>query len=635
MALVDVTDIDLDQLLEVHVSSPSKKEQSLSDVPSAITVIRGEALVRMGVTTLAEALRCVPGVQVARVSAHSWAISVRGFNDTFSNKLLVLIDGRSVYSPIHSGVFWDVQDVMVEDIDRIEVIRGPGGALWGANAINGVINVITKRASETRGGLVTAGAGSEERAFGDVRYGLGAGTNGSARVYARYANHDDSLRGDDPERRARDGWFLGRAGFRADWTPGGARDRIGVSGDYYKGQEKEDLVSASLDSPTGTVAVRDRARVHGGNVLFRWDREIDPVSSLSLHAYYDHTYRDSVLFQDVIRTADLDFQHRFRPFSGHDVIWGLGYRSTWSELDGNFVFSVDPPRRRNDLYSVFIQDEIALAGDRLHLTVGSKFEHNDFSGFEAQPSLRLFWKPADGHSAWISASRAVRTPSILDVDGSLTPLVIPGPLPLIVTIFGKDDFRTESLIAYEAGYRVRAAQALSFDLAVFRNHYDHLRSGVVGAAFVATDPPPTRIVIPIFLRNELRGATAGAELTSNLRAASWWLIQGSYALLRMSMTEADIAGRNPHHTIWIRSAMDLPSGFTLDLTGRYVSALPTLGVEDYAEADARLAWRSPARRFEAAIVGQNLVHRSHPEFETPDKRTELQRGVYASVTWRY
>ena len=259
-APVDVTDIDLDDLLEVQVSSPSKKDQPFADVPSAITVLRGEDLVRMGVTTLAEALRAVPGVQVARVSAHSWAISARGFNDTFSNKLLVLIDGRSVYSPIHSGVFWDVQDVMIEDIDRIEVIRGPGGSLWGANAINGVINVITKRASETRGAYVSAGVGSEERRFGDLRYGFGTGGTGDARVYARYAHHDDALRGDDPDRRARDGWFLGSAGFRGDWSPEGSRDRISIDASVYDGQEKEEVVAASLRSPTGTQTLRDRSR---------------------------------------------------------------------------------------------------------------------------------------------------------------------------------------------------------------------------------------------------------------------------------------------------------------------------------------------------------------------------------------
>ena len=629
----DVTEIDIDDLVRMHVTSPAKKTQSSVDVPSAIYVIRGDDLRRSGATSLPEALRGVPGLAVARTNANTWAITARGFNDNFSNKLLVLIDGRSVYSPLHSGVYWDVQDVLLEDVDRIEVIRGPGGTLWGANAVNGIINVITKRSEDTPGVFASAGGGTEERAAVGVRYGFKASESANVRVYAKFFDRDDAANGLDPDMPAYDGWSMARTGFRADWSKG-ARDRITLSGDYYGGRVREHVTEPLLTAPFAQT-IDNRMIVRGGNVLTRWERTFDPSKSLSVQFYYDTTDRAEALFNEVVRTADLDAQYRFSPRAGHDLVFGLGYRNARSDLDGSFAISVDPQVHSDDLVSAFIQDEIALAGERLHLTLGSKFEHNDSSGFEWQPSARLSYNASALQMAWFSYSRAVRTPSIIDFDGRLTPIVAPTAPPIAFSIFGDHDFQSEVLTAYEAGYRVRPADRLSFDLALFSNRYHRLRSGDVGTPFLETSPGPLHIVIPIFLGNNLYGSTRGAELATNVQAAPWWLFQASYAYLAMDVSEDVINHQSPRHQASVRSATDLPSGLTLDVTGRYVSGLSAYDVDAYTELDARFAWRSPSRSFELAVVGQNLLHGSHPEFQVASQRSEIQRGAYLTLTWRH
>src|SRR5882672_1411196 len=630
----DVTEIDLDDLLKVHVSSPSKKDQSLNDVPAAVTVLRGEDLRRIGATTVAEAMRAVPGFHVGRTKSSVWAVSPRGFSDELSNKLLVLIDGRSVYSPLHSGVYWDVQDVFLDDVDRIEVIRGPGGTLWGANAINGVVNVISKPAGDTQGVLVTAGGGTEERVFTGARAGFKAADNVDVRVFAKYALRDDALDGVDPQHRAYDGWNLGNTGFRADWKAS-ASDRVTVSGGYYEGQVKEQFASATLTAPF-VETIRDRMDLKGANALFRWERTFDPTSSISVQMYYDYTFRDEAVFKDVLHTGDFDFQHRFTPTEGNDVIWGVGYRIYRSTTDGSFTFNVNPPGHTDDVISAFIQDEILFFKDWFRLTLGSKFEQNDYSGFEFQPTARLAWTPEETHMAWASLTRAVRTPSIIDNDGRLTPTVIGGgAVPIALSIFGNEDFQTETLLATEAGYRVRPVDPLSLDLALFMNHYDRIRTGSIGAPFLETTPPPLHAVIPVNLDNRQHGQTRGVELAANLQAAPWWLLQVNYTYLHMNMNTDTTNRRSPHEQVWLRSAMDLPGNFSVDATARYVSGLPAFDLKSYVEADLRLAWRDASRRFEAAIVGQNLAHKSHSEFDVASKRSEIQRGVYASLTCRF
>ncbi len=630
----EVTDIDLDDLLKVHVISPARKEQAVTDVPAAVTVLRDEDLRRLGVTTLPEALRAVPGFHVGRNQSSVWAVSPRGFSDELSNKLLVLVDGRSVYSPLHSGVYWDVQDLFLEDVDRIEVVRGPGGTLWGANAINGVVNVITKPAGETQGVLLTGGGGTEERAFGGARYGFKASDDVDVRVFAKYAQRDDALDGVDPTRRAYDGWNIAHGGFRADWKAG-AEDKVTFSADYYEGQVKEQIQNAILVAPFSET-LRNRMDVKGANALGRWERSFGPTSSLSVQMYYDYTFRDEAVFKDELNTGDLDVQYRFTPIEANDLVVGAGYRIYRSATRGTFSFNVTPQGHTDDVISAFVQDEILMIKDRLRFTIGSKFEQNDYSGFEFQPGARLAWTPAENHMGWASITRAVRTPSIIDVDGRLTPTVIGGgPFPVAVSILGNDDFQTETLRSAEAGYRWRPAEPLSLDLAGFLNHYDRIRTGSIGTPFIETDPPPLHAVVPVNLENDQHGQTRGVELAANLQAASWWLVQTNYSYLHMNMNQGDTNRRSPHQQVWLRSAFDLPGNFQVDATARYVSGLPAFDLKSYVEAELRLAWHDRERRVEAAIVGQNLAHKSHPEFDVETKRSEIQRGVYASLTCRF
>jgi iron complex outermembrane receptor protein len=627
----DVTDIDLDDLLKVQVTTAGRKSQPLSEVPAAITVIRGDDVRRTGATSIAESLRAAPGYFVGRTTANSWAICPRGFGDVLSNKLLVLIDGRTVYSPLHSGVHWDVQDVFLDDLDRIEAIRGPGGTLWGANAVNGVVNVITKSAEESQGWLTTAGGGSEARVFGGARYGFKAADDLYVRVYAKYFQWDDAREGTEPDRRAHDGWFLGHGGFRADWKASD-RDRLTFMADYSEGQVMEDPINPTLTAPFAQV-LRNRVDVRSADAVFRWDRTFSPESGLSLQLSYDYTMRDAAQFRDVLQTGDIDFQHRFRPFAGDEIIWGAGYRIYRSVVDGSLAFTVDPRGHTDDVISAFLQNELAVVPKHLTLTVGSKIEHNDYSGLEYQPSARLAWTPEENHMAWAAVTRAVRTPSILDADGELTPITAAGPVAF--TIFGNHEFKSEHLLAYEAGYRVRPADFLMLDLAAFYNRYDRLRTGTVGTFFVDPTPPPAHLVIPINLANDMRGQTRGMEFSANVQAVAGWLIQANYAYFHMNMNQGDINRRSPHHQAWIRSAVDFSDHLSADVTARYVSKLPPFDIKAYVEVDVRLAWRDFENRLEIALVGQNLAHTTHPEFGDAVQRSEMQRAAFASVTWRF
>ncbi|HVR87647.1 MAG TPA: TonB-dependent receptor [Planctomycetota bacterium] len=638
----DVTDLDLDDLVNVRVTSVARKEQTLTDVPAAVYVIRQEDLRRSGARSIPEALRSVPGLEVAEPNGNSWAISGRGFNNTSANGLLVMFDGRSVYSPLHSGVFWDVQDTFLEDIDRIEVIRGPGGTLWGSNAVNGVINIITKPAEDTQGFVLTGGAGTEERAFGGARAGFKAAEDVYVRTYVQYFSRDGAVSGLDTDREAFDAQWMARTGFRTDWKAND-HDRVTLTGDMYEGQSQTSGAVPSLTAPFSSN-VNERADLRGADFVFRWDRTIDPTSGLALQAYYDYSSRLQSIFGYVLHTLDLDFQHRFHLFDGHEINWGLGYRSYWSDVHETFSISSNPKRDFNDVASGFLQDDMPLVKDHLRLTLGSKVEYNSFSGVEAQPSARLAWKPSDVHMAWASASRAVRTPSTLDQDLRINALVIPGAPPTVLSVFGDPTFKSEELLAYEAGYRLHPAEPLFFDLATFYNRYNHLRSLEPGPLFSETDPAPNHNVLPFFIENNLRAQTYRVELAANAKLATWWLVQANYTFLKMDIDPKqdsnDTTSRagelqNPRNQVWVRSAMDLPENLTLDLIGRYVDRLPAFAVESYIDMDVRLAWQDSTRHIEVAVVGQNLLHDSHAEFSAAGQRSEIPRGAYGSVTVRF
>ena len=643
---VDLTEMSLEELMGVQVTSVSKRAEPISAAAAAVFVITQEDLRRSGATSIPEALRMVPGLEVARIDASKWAISARGFNGRFANKLLVLVDGRSVYTPLFSGVFWDVQDTLIEDIDRIEVIRGPGATLWGANAVNGVINILTKPARETQGGLLAAGGGSEERWFGGLRYGGALGKATSYRVYGKAFERGggESLTGGS----GADDWSMSRGGFRLDSTLAGGSG-LTVEGDLYDGEAGETLTLQSLRSPIPRTVDADQ-QVSGGHLLSRWQRALSDTSELKVQLYYDRTERVAALVEEDRDTFDAELQHGFAPGPRHRLVWGLGYRRTADDLRGIGILSFEEDRRTDDLASAFLQDEITLRPDRLWVTLGSKVEHNDYTGFEVQPNLRAVWSPRRHHTLWAAVSRAVRTPSRAEDDLRLDIQVLgpgqlfPGALPAVVSSFGDEDYRSEELLAWEIGYRVGFAPGLFFDLAAFYNDYDELRATRTGAPFLELAPFP-HLVVPINVTNDLEGETYGAELALDWRASKRWRWSAAYSFLEIQLRlppQADASGlsaegQSPRHQVFLRSSVDLARGVEMDASLRHVSELESPGVEDYTTFDLRLGWR-PRSDLEISLVGQNLLEGSHVEFAPeiiPTHPTAVERGVYGKVAWRF
>jgi len=645
----DVTAMSMEDLMNMQVTSVSKRTQKVADAAAAIFVITQDDIRRSGANSIPEALRLVPGLQVARIDQNKWAIGSRGFNGRFDNKLLVLIDGRSVYTPLFSGVYWNVQDVMLEDVDRIEVIRGPGATLWGANAVNGVINVITKKAKSTQSAVVTAGAGTEERAAGGVRYGGKVGDNSYFRAYTKYFNWGPSAY--PSGMTAHDGWDALRGGFRADWTPAGANS-FTLQGDIYRSRFNETLTVASLSAPYSNTFPND-GKYSGGNILGRWNHTSEG-SSISLQMYYDNTtITDHSLFGDHQNIFDIDFQHGFHAGDSQQFVWGLGYRSIRDKNDPSFTVSLDPNRVTLNQFSAFLQDEISLVDNRLQITLGSKFERNKFTGIEIEPNARLLWNLTPNQSIWTAVSRAVRTPALTEEGLRLNSAVIPpgtpsnpAPLPAVVAVFGSHQFNSEDLLAYEVGYRAQVTSNLTFDLATFYNNYTNLRSAEPGTPFVEGSPAPTDIVIPFVAANKMSGGTYGVELFADWKVVPKWRLAGSYSYLQMNIhknsdsldpTPDNPNGSSPRHQWYLRSSVDLPKHFEQDTTLRFVDHLPSLGLPGYYSLDAHLGWR-PVTKLELSIGGQNLLNNRHLEF-MPDfvntSPTVVKRSIFGSITVKF
>jgi iron complex outermembrane receptor protein len=586
----------------------------------------------------------VPGLQVSRISSNQWAITSRGFNGRFANKLLVLMDGRSVYTPAFSGVFWEAQDTLLEDIERIEVIRGPGAALWGANAVNGIINIITKHAQDTQGGLVTAGAGTEERGFGALRYGARVGEDAYLRAYAKYFHRDGFV--DTEGEDTPDDWHQGRTGFRLDWRAA-THDRLTVQGDAYQGKAGQWLTIASLVSPLRQTVAQD-ADMSGANLLARWQRVLSPSSEMALQVYYDRTQRDDPIMEEVRDTFDIDFQHRFALGERHEVVWGLGYRYSHDDLTRTFIASADPESRDTHLVSAFVQDDIALIPDRWRLTLDSKFEHNDFTGVEVQPNVRLLWTPDERQAVWAALSRAVRTPSRAEDDYRVN-FIGPSIPGILATMQGNRDFDAETLLAYELGYRVQPADRLTLDIAAFYNVYDDLRTFEPGRPVVELVPLPPHLLIPSLAKNRGSGNAWGVELAADGRLCDGWRLQLAYTYWDIDL-ETDAGGRDvnlddeedtsPRHQVSLRSSTSLTHTLDLDLWLRYTDGFDGFGVSSpigsHTALDLRLAWR-PHKDLELSIVGQNLLDDRHLEFtsEFLTSGIEVERGVYGKVSWRF
>jgi iron complex outermembrane receptor protein len=642
----DLTKLNLEDLMNIEVTSVAKKEQKLSRTASAVFVIAQEDIRRSGATNIPDLLRMVPGLDVAQISANKWAISVRGFNGQNSNKLLVLIDGRSVYSPMFSGVFWDAQDVPLDSIDRIEVIRGPGAAVWGANAVNGVINIITKKASNTQGGLLTTGAGTYDRGLGTARYGGKLSNSASYRVSADgfAVNHFPSAAGGN----GNDDWEVAHGGFRVD-ANASARDSITLQGDAETGNAGETADSVVSTSPLvyGTFPHDDR--FSGWNLLSRWNHVASPRSETSLQVYFDRSTRGDGTYGIGLNTFDLDFQHHVGWGERQDFVWGLGYRVTSDNTIATPRFSFNPADRTTQLFSSFVQDEISILPDRLYLSLGTKLEHNDYTGFGLEPSARISWAPSSRNMFWTAVSKADRTPARTDEDLRFNSAVLPGPdgLPLLVSIYGNPKFKNEILRAVEVGYRTQITPRIALSSTVFFNDYSDLASVESVTPFLASSSSPPYLVIPNSFFNLAHGETHGLELFANWKVSNRWSLNPGYSFLTMHIhrdpssddltTAISTQGSSPNHQAQLRSHVDLPNHWGWNASAYFVGRLPAQAVPSYTRLDSNFTWQ-PAERFSIALAGENLLKDHHMEYMGPDLTVMpslVKRSVYAKFIWQF
>lgn len=627
-----LTELTLDELAAIEVTTVARTPETRSRAAAAVFVITQQDIRRSGATTLAEALRLAPGVQVSRVNSNQWAIGIRGFASRLARSVLVLVDGRSVYTPLFAGTYWEVQDVLLEDVERIEVIRGPGGTLWGANAANGVINIVTRSAKDTHGTFVDGGAGNEERGFGGARWGGGLGPHTDVRVYGKYFDRDASFH---PDGSAPDRWHMAQGGFRVDGEQG--LSAFTLQGDLYSGRAGERVNIAAYDPPFSRSADGD-ADLGGGNLRARWQRTLDKGSELSAQAYYDHTHRAEPSFREDRDTGDVDLQYR-RPEGRHQLLAGLGTRFSRGASGGVPTVIFRPATQTDDIFSAFAQDHFDISPDRVALTVGVKVERNNYSGFEVQPTGRLLWMPRPHQSVWVAVSRAVRTPSRVDRDVDLTVSVDP-VRPVFTRVLGNPAFRSERAVVYEAGYRAQIGERVLFDVAAFHNDYKNLLSLEPEDFFSEGGPRDARLIVPLLIGNGVRGHVDGGEAAVDLRVSDAFAIHGSYSLLDIDLraaagsldrtTAASTEGSAPHHRVVLRSSLTLGS-VQLDAAWRYVSALPAQSVRAYSTADARAAWR-PWAPLEIAIVGRDLLQRHHAEF---GGGAEIERSVFGELAWRF
>lgn len=645
---LDFTNLSLEALMNIEVLSVSKKPESFANAAAAIYVISNKDLSSYGITSIPQALRMVPGLNIGKIGSSKWAVSARGFNGRFANKLLVMIDGRTVYNPVFSGVFWEAVDVMIEDVERIEVIRGPGATLWGANAVNGVINIITKKASETQGGLFTLGAGNEEKGFGAIRYGKAFGANSHIRGYCKGFKRDSyvNTHGDD----AGDNWNMLRGGFRMD-SKIDLKNKVTLQGDLYQGDIDQTMQLATLSDPY-LQTVRDEADYSGYNLVSRLQHKLSDTSNYTFQIYYDHIKRNEVYGDEKRGIFDLDFQHAFDLALRHEIIWGIAYRHIDDTFIGKATMTIDPYRRKDDICSGFFQDRIRLIEERLWLTLGSKFEYNDYSGFEIQPSLRVSFSLNQEHNFWTAISRAVRTPSRAEHDITVITSVIPPlsllnpqPFPIALRIIPDKDYDSEELIAYELGYRLMPDPSLSIDMSIFYNDYKNLRTNHIDAY----EFQPGYLVQPLLYGNTLKGNCYGIEMTTIWQAATWWQWKLSYSLFEMDLdTHNDFEEMQncdgPKHQVSLGSNISFKNNLSMNFWLRFVDDILVIDgqnmerfeIDSYLTLDIRLAWQ-PSENIDFCIVGQNLLDDSHPEYlqENFIALTEVERSVYGKVTWRF
>lgn len=606
--------LPLEELLEVEITSVSRRSEPLLRAPSAIDVITDEDIRRTGVTNLPDALRLATGLHVAQSDGQNWAISSRGFNAVTANKMQVLMDGRNLYTPLYAGVFWDVQFTFMPDVEQIEVIRGPGSTLWGANAMTGVISIRSKSAKQTQGWLFQGGAGNVEQGFGGMRYGGKFGST-AYRVYLSTLNRD-SLTLEQTGQSARDEYSITQAGFRTD-TDVSADTLLTLQGDIYGGRVGQTF--------------GDAAETAGGNLLARWTRTLSADSNVMVQAYYDRTHRllPGVAEEDR-NNYDLEFLHRFTWDRVHEITWGVNLRASQDAIRNlGPTLAFLPEHYTSYLLSGYIQDDFHIIPKLLTLTLGTKLEHNSFSGFEYQPSARFTLAPTPNQTVWGAVSRSVRTPTRIDRD-------LYGPNPAVASpsvLQGNRLFDSEVLLAYELGYRARPFQKLTTDLALFYHDYSQLRS----------QEPLGATPGPVVFANLYEGESYGAELEAKWQPSKWWKVEAGYTIMRLNLRPATgsqdtsggaLEGNDPNNIFVLRSMWDLPAGFELDATFRYVGALPRPQTPAYSTVDLRLGWQA-SPNVELALVGRNLLDDKHPEFRGTTVTREIGRSVYFMLTCRF
>lgn len=645
-------EMDISQLMNITITSVSKKEQKLSDAAAAVFVITQEDIQRSGVTHIAEALAMAPGLQVARIGASKWSVSSRGFPGFTSNKLLVLLDGRSVYSPAYGGTFWDTQNTLLEDIDRIEVIRGPGGTLWGANAVNGVINIITRKSTEVSGGLVRLGLGDQETLQGGARYGWKINDAVHGRIYATYTDQDSNkvadIAGDTSYAGldANDDWQSFQTGFRFD---GQARSdsEWTLQGDVYSNVGDQIIVPYWIESPPYLSQRYGEFESSGGNILGRYRHEIGTDSAFTVQTYYDYANRDDNQIQLTFHIFDVEVQYEKDFGRRNSVTVGGGFRN----IDGSFesTSQVKLKDRTDQLYSVFLQDELMLVEDKLWFIAGIKGEHNDYTGFEWQPSARLLYKPLENHTLWTSVARSVRTPSVVEHGGSVLAATFPTSAGTGFSyLTGGEEFDSEIVRAYEIGYRWQTSLDLSLDLAAFYNEYEDLYS---------LDIDLTGQDSNLYFANKGEGDSYGLELAADWRPTSWLAFNLAYSYLKMDFTTTDsettldfinsfLSNASPQHQVSLRSSIKFAQSWQANVWLRYIDEIDArnsidrladpIQLEDYWIVDLNLSWKA-TNQLEVMLVGQNLFNDGQlqyiSEYGTP--ATEIQPSVYLKMMYHF
>jgi iron complex outermembrane receptor protein len=640
----DLTAMNIEDLMNIKVTSVSRTEEKLSRTASAVFVIGPEDIADSGALNIPDLLRMAPGVDVAQLTSNTWAVGVRGFNGRFSNKVLVLLDGRAVYTTTTGGVFWDVLNLPLEDIERIEIIRGPGGSVWGANAVDGVINIITRKSDETLGGLVTAGGGNLDQGFGTVQYGGTLGKKTDYRIYTKYQNEDHTL--DAAGQEGGDGWHLLNAGFRADSTLS-EKNTLSIQGSIYTGEEGVPRFSLTSISPPASGFVDSPVPLSGGYLESVWNHTFSARSDTALQLSYD-TYQRHDALGEGRKTFNADFQHHFLWTDRQNILWGLALRYTSSQANGSLFVSLDPSTRNDYLFSSFVQDEIALIPDRLYLTIGTKLERSYYTGWAAMPSARLAWQINGRHTIWAAYSRPIRTPAETDIAirSNVAGFIGAGGVPTLIELEGNPDFGNEALSAYELGFRTAVSKKLSIDFASYYNDYTDQQTMEPGAPFLVTTTP-LHLVLPLTYGNLMYGETHGLEISGEWKVMRRWRLAPGYAFEEIHMhtqpgsldtTSVAIAeGSSPRNSAQLRSIIDLPHGLAWSASADFVDRLAAFDIPSYTRVDTQLTWKW-GERGTFSLVGQNLQRDHHFEiqdFTQSVAANQIKRSAYAMIRWSF